>query len=110
MKKVSAADSWLPSATAHGDAWQGMPPVTPHFSNVHGERCVSLADRWLGVAGAPFAVADVEGWSSPHYISFLEHLMTKLTEASAASSHAAPPCGLADDALTARSGRADGSA
>mgnify|MGYP002630762365 CR=1 FL=1 len=67
-------ETWLTAA--------GMPPVTPQFNNVHGERCVRLAEMWLagGDATEGCDSSDVAGWSSPHFISFLEHLLSKLGE------------------------------
>jgi len=56
----------------------GMPPVTPHFDNRHGERCVKLGDLWLAGDTAACAAGDVDGWSSPHFISFLEHVISRL--------------------------------
>mmetsp|Transcript_50747 Transcript_50747/g.149611 ORF Transcript_50747/g.149611 Transcript_50747/m.149611 type:complete len:282 (+) Transcript_50747:566-1411(+) len=56
----------------------GMPPVEPQFDNVHGERCVALGDRWLAGSTDACAAADVDGWSSPHFIAFLEHLLSRL--------------------------------
>lgn len=58
----------------------GMPPVQPHFDNVHGERCVALAEQWLSADTSAAAASDVAGWSSPHFISFLEHLLSRLGE------------------------------
>ena len=70
-----ATNAPLPSSAA-----PGMPPVTPTFNNVHGERCVRLADQWLSGSTAACAATDVAGWSSPHFVSFLEHLLTRVGE------------------------------
>ena len=81
---------------ASGVEWQkwllspGMPPVTNAFSNELGEECTKLADAWLGEAApakAPSA-ADVAGWSTAQYISFLEYMISTVP---AAGGGGAPP-------------------